>query len=233
MPEELLRYELRERVALLHLDDGKANALSQRSIAALREGLERAEKEAGAALVIGRPGRFCGGFDLATMRAGTDAARDLVNAGGELFLRLLESRLPVAIACSGHAIAAGALMLLSADARVGALGDFKIGLNEVAIGMTLPGFAIELARQRVGRPHFVRATLGAELFAPEGAVAAGFLDRAVSPEALLETALEEAARLAALPQPAFGNTKRSAHAAAVAHIRQTLAADMRQLTGPT
>jgi enoyl-CoA hydratase len=231
MPDENVCYALEDAVAVIRLDDGKANGLSRGLIQALDAALDRAEKEAGAVLLVGREGRFSGGFDLATMRTGPEAVRALVAAGAELFLRLYGFPLPVLVACTGHAIAAGALVLLAADARIGARGAFKIGLNEVAIGMTLPIFAVEFARQRLSKRHFVRATSQATLYAPEEAVDAGFLDRVAAPEAVFDTALCEAARLAQLPQPAFRITKASVNAAAIAFMRETLDADLKKLTG--
>ena len=107
-------------MALLRFDDGRANAVSHAAIEAIHAGLARAEKEAGAAVLIGRPGRFSAGFDLSVIQQGRDASRALVTAGGELLLRIVESEVPLVAACSGHALAMGALLLLAADLRIGA-----------------------------------------------------------------------------------------------------------------
>jgi enoyl-CoA hydratase len=232
MADSTLDYTLDDRVAVLRLDDGKANALSHAMIDALERALDRAEKEAGAVCILGRAGRLCAGFDLSVMRAGPEAMRKLVTAGAELCLRMAVHPLPILIGCTGHALAAGALLLLSADTRIGARGDFKIGLNEVAIGMPLPIFAYELARERLSKRHLLRAAAQAELYTPDAAVDAGFLDSACEPAALAQTALGEARRLAALPQPAFGRTKAGLRGEMVASLRSTLADDMARLTGP-
>lgn len=229
---EIVRSALEDRIAVVRLDDGKVNALSPLVVAELGAALERAEREAAAFLLLGRAGVLSAGFDLKTMRAGPDSVRSLVGAGAELLLRLLDSPLPVVVACPGHALAAGALLLLAADFRVGASGDARIGLNEVAIGMTLPIFATEIARLRIEPRHFARAALQAEIYAPPSALEAGFLDRVV-PAAELETvARAEAVRLAALPQPAFRHTKRRGFGATVAGIRASLPGDLAKLTGP-
>ncbi|MEN8181858.1 MAG: crotonase/enoyl-CoA hydratase family protein [Myxococcota bacterium] len=233
MADTSLRLTIDDSVAQIHADDGKANALSPAMIEALHGALDRAEKEAGAVLLVGRAGRFCAGFDLAVMRQGPSAMRDLVTSGAELFLRQLEFPLPIVAACTGHALAAGALLLLASDLRIGARGDFKIGLNEVGIGMSLPVFAVEMARQRLSKRHFLRATSQAELYDPEAAVDAGYLDRAVDAGDLEAAARAEARRLAEAPQPAFRLTKRSVHRALVQSVRNTLEEDMARLTGPT
>jgi enoyl-CoA hydratase len=232
MADAMLDYSLDGRVAVLRLDDGKANALSQATLAALQAALDRAEKEAGAVCLLGRPGRLCAGFDLAVMRSGAEPMRRLVAAGAELLLRMAVHPLPIAIGCTGHALAAGALLLLAADTRIGARGEFKIGLNEVAIGMSLPIFAYELARERLSKRHLLRAAAQAELYTPDAAVDAGFLDAVCEPAALAETVLAEARRLAELPQPAFGRTKAALRGALVAELRASLSGDMARFAGP-
>ncbi len=234
MSAAAVHYSTVDRVARIQLDDGKANALGHAAIEALRAALARAEREAGAVLLLGREGRFSGGFDLAVMGAGIDAIRALVRAGGELFLHCLELRVPVVAGCAGHAIAGGALLVLAADYRVGARGNFKLGLSEVALGMSLPLYAIELARLRLSKRHFARATQQAELYAPDAAQDAGYLDRVVEPAELERAALAEAARLAALPQPAFAETKASMHRELLQQLHATLDADMARIQrGPS
>lgn len=227
---DAIRTEVRDAVAAIALDDGRANALSPRMIEGIHQALDRAEKDAKAAVITGRPGRFCAGFDLSVLRdGGPDAGAALVIAGGELYLRFLECPLPIVVGCTGHAIAAGAIALMTADYRVGARGEFRIGMNETAIGMTLPQFALEFARARISKRHFERALVQAELYGPESAIDAGYLDRVVEPEEVADAAFAEAVRLAALPQPVFRNTKRRAHAALVERVRGHLEADVRGL----
>ena len=219
MSDEIVRYRLEEKVAVIEMDDGKVNAISHSMIEAINRALDRAEKEAKAIVLCGRAGRFSGGFDLGVMRGGAEQARALVGKGAELALRLYGFSLPVVIACTGHAIAMGAVLLLSADTRLGAEGDFKIGLNEVSIGLPLPPFALRLAEARLSKRHLVRATLEAEIYAPSRAVDAGFLDRVTSPVALAVEALAEANRLATLDPSAFQATKIGLRCDTIARIR--------------
>jgi enoyl-CoA hydratase len=123
-------------------------------------------------------------------------------------MRLFVHPQPVVVAVTGHALAAGALLVLSCDTRIGlTAGSSKIGLNETAIGMVLPEFAYELAAARLSKRHLTRAAIQAEIYDPEGAVAAGYLDSlAADPVA---AAMEEATRLAALPVAAYAGTKSS------------------------
>src|SRR4051812_26618787 len=153
-------------VAVIGLDDGKANAITLDVLAGIDDGLTKArDSGASAVLITGRAGRFSAGFDLGVMTSGEDQMRALVSDGAELLMRLFTHPMPVVCACTGHALAMGSLLLLAADVRIGAAGDFKLGLNEVAIGMGLPVFAIELARYRLTAAGFNAALLG-EVFGP-------------------------------------------------------------------
>jgi len=231
MASDSVRSELCDGVAVATLDDGKANAISFDVVAALHGHLDVAERESAAVLISGRPGVLSGGFDLAVMRGGPDDVRRLVTAGADLFARFLEFPHPIVVAATGHAIAAGALLLLAADARIGASGDFKIGLNEVAVGMTLPVFAVELARSRLSKRHFLRATSQAGMYAPGAAVDAGFLDQIEVPDRVAAAAQAEATRLGALPQPAFRASKQRVNQSLAARMRDSLDADLAALTG--
>lgn len=221
--------EIREQVAVVRLDDGKANALSPGRVAALGQAVDDAEAQAGALLLMGRAGRFSAGFDLKSLREGPEVGRALVKAGGELAMRLYALPMPVVIACTGHAIAMGAVLLLSADLRLGARGDFKIGLNEVSIGMSLPAFALELARGRLSKRHFDRAVLQGELYAPDAAADAGYLDVCCEPAELEEAAFAEAARLAVLPRGAYAGTKARMRSAVVGSVLEGMEKDLAEL----
>ncbi len=224
---DVVQYELSGDVAVLRIDDGKVNALGPTVIAALNTGLDRAEKESKAVLVAGRPGRFSAGFDLAVIRSGgPGAAAELVTAGARLAVRIARHPAPVVIACTGHALAMGAVLLVAADLRIGATGDFKIGFNEVAIGMVTPVFLMELARDRLSKRHFLRATTHAEIYTPEAAVDAGFLDRVTASEDVIGAAREEAQRLSELPGPIFCATRARARSSILEHIEATLSEDL-------
>lgn len=150
---------------------------------------------------------FSGGYDLKEMQKGPKEAMALVKIGSTLTRRLSAFPLPVIGACSGHAIAKGAFVLLSVDYRIGVEGGFKLGLNEVAIGMTMHHAGIEIARHRMPAPYFYRSVVNAEIFNPEGAVAAGFLDELVAPEQLMERAVAVATQMKQLNLNAHKQTK--------------------------
>jgi enoyl-CoA hydratase len=224
---ETISYDCSGDVAIVGIDDGKANALSPDLMRGIHGALDRAEKDGAGVLLIGRPKRFSAGFDLGVMtKGGPDAARAMVRDGAELAVRIARHPAPVVIGCTGHALAMGAVLLLSADLRIGVRGDFKLGFNEVAIQMTTPVFLMEFARERLSKRHLQRATVQAEIYGPEAAVDAGFLDRVVEPEELLETAKAETKRLAVLPRAAFVATRAKARSGVIERIEATLTADL-------
>jgi enoyl-CoA hydratase len=225
-------FELRDRVALVQMDDGKANALSYSLMDALDAALDRAEREAAAVVLTGRRGRFSAGFDLAEMMKGIDQARALVTRGAGLLMRLYGLPMPLVVACTGHALAGGALLTLTGDVRVATRGAFRIGLNEVQIGMPVPVLAMELARDRLRPDHLTAATLFANVVDPEGALAAGWVDELAAEEGLLDAAFGHARRLAALPRDAYARTKLTLREKTIRYVRETLVEDMTRLTPP-
>jgi enoyl-CoA hydratase len=126
---------------------------------------------------------------------------------------------PVVVACNGNAIAMGGFLLLSGDYRVGARGEFKIGLNEVAIGLTLPFFAIAIARHRLTRPYYDRCAVTGVILDPEEAQTAGFLDELADPADVAARARDAAMRLAGIDMDAHAATKLRVRSEALAGIR--------------
>lgn len=232
MTTDVLSYTLDQKIAIIRMDDGKANALSVPMIDGLLAALTRAEEEASAVVLTGRPDRFCAGFDLRVMMSGPEQAKALLGRGSELLLRLYGASLPLVIACSGHALAGGALVVLTGDTRLGAQGAFKLGLNEVQIGLPVPVLAMEFARSRLTPAELTRATLLAQIYTPDEAVRAGYLDRVVEADQLLDRAKEEATRLAALARSAFKATKLRLRGQVIADIKARMEDDMRTLMNP-
>jgi enoyl-CoA hydratase len=222
-------YELRDGVARIVLDDGKVNVMSTALLGAIGAAFDRAETEAEIVVLrSARPGIFSAGFDLKVFASG-DAAKslDMVRAGAELALRLMSFPHPTIGVMEGHAYPMGTFLLLACDVRLGARGPHRMGLNEVAIGIAPPSFAIELARSRVHPAWLSRtATLG-EMYEPEQALTAGFLDHLVAPEAIEGSLGEIIAGLRAIHKPSHATAKKRLRQPAIDAMR---AAIERELT---
>ena len=204
---ELISYHLEDGIATLTLSNGKVNAISPDVIGAFNAALDQAVTDRAVVIITGQPGILSGGYDLKVMTSGPKEAVSLVTAGSTLARRLLAHPFPVIVACPGHAVAKGAFILLSADYRIGVDGPFSIGLNEVQIGMTMHHAGIELARDRLRKSAFHRSVINGEMFDPQGAVDAGFLDKVVTAEELHGAALAAARQLKKINMTAHKNTK--------------------------
>lgn len=213
-------------VAVITVDDGKANALSFAVIDGLNDALTEAETSAKAVAIIGRDGKFSAGFDLSVMTSGGEDARRMLALGATLALRIFEFDTPVILGVTGHALAMGGILAVAADYRVGAEGSYKIGLNEVAIGMPVPSFGVELCRDRLTPSWFIRCVQHATLCSPTEALDAGFLDEVVLMDDVPARTLAVATHLGETVNPgAFRMTRRNVRAERAEQLRAGLEAD--------
>lgn len=216
----MVEYSIDDGVAVVSLDDGKVNALNSAIIDRLQETLDTAQRDAvGAVVLTGRAGVLSSGFDLQEVRAGLAQREALRLKFVDLLVRLFEFPTPFVVACSGHALAAGAALLLTADRRIGLDGPYKLGFNEAAIGVPMSGVTVEIARYRMPMPWF-ESLISGQTFAPEQATAAGLLDVTTADDAqLAATALDAAQQLARLDVAVFGEMKRLARVEASTRVR--------------
>lgn len=204
---EFVTYQSEENYAIITINNGKANAISHEVIEGLNLSLDKAAQENKVVILTGEGGIFSGGFDLKVMAKSPESAKELVTKGSQLSLKMLSFPEPIIIACNGHAIAKGAFLLLSADYRIGLEGDFKIGLNEVMIGMTMHSAGIAIAKGRLSEVYLNRSVNNAEIFSSKDALKAGFLDIIVPENHLLPTAIKVAEMSAKLNKKAHSETK--------------------------
>jgi enoyl-CoA hydratase len=196
-----------EGVMVTTVDDGKVNALTFELMEGLRSAIASASEQGRPLVITGRDGCLSAGFDLAVVNSGEeDRITALFGAGAELYGAMVAAPVPVIVSCTGHALAGGALLLLSADYRIGRNGTYRLGLNETRIGLALPHFAVTLATHRLERRFLTAATMFAEVVPPARAVDMGFLDESVDDP--LSRACSLAQELASLPPVAFATTKR-------------------------
>ena len=213
---------IEKEVAVLTFDDGKANAVGHDFIDAMFEGLDKAESDAKAVVIMGKEGLFSAGFDLKEIQKGQKEAEALVNRGAHMLFRLFGFPQPVIAGCTGHAVAMGAFTLLACDTRIGVSGDFKLGLNETAIGMTLPVFGHQLAQNRLSKRHLTAAVIQSQMFSPKEAIDGGFLDSVVEPTDIKSACMAAAEQLMVLPTETYGQMKRDTRQAELAAIEASL-----------
>ena len=218
-----MKYEIQNNIATLTFDDGKANVVGPSFLNDINAGLDRAQEDkAGAVILRGRDGMFSGGFDLKEFEKGVEEGMAMVRGGFELLVRLYSFSLPLVAASTGHGIAMGAFIIMACDWRIGSRGKFKMSLPETRIGMELPPILVELTTSRISRQHMTRVALLSEVYNPEQAVEAGFIDEVVDPAELTARSAAVAEQLAQLPQQQFAKNKLSIRAGALQVMKDSL-----------
>jgi enoyl-CoA hydratase/carnithine racemase len=198
----------------LRLDRPPANALSPELIVALTRAIESAAPDGARALVLsGSPGRFSAGLDvplLLTLDRPAIAAlwRDLYELLGALAL----SPIPIAAAITGHATAGGTVLPIFCDFRVAAQGDWKLGVNEVQVGLPLPPVIFAGLRRLLGAHQAERLAVGGLLISPAEAARIGLVDEIVPLDQVVSRAVEWSRGLLTLPVDAMAATRRRARA---------------------
>lgn len=199
VPSDVLTYEVRDRVAWIKWDDGRANTFTNAVFERFLELFDQAEHDegVGAVVIAGREGFFSAGIDLKWLQACTHDDRGEIGPNmARLAHRVFIFPKPVIAAVAGHCIAGGAILLLACDRAVGADGAYKVGVNEVSLGIPFGGFALELARAHLTPAGMNQGPLHGEVFDPRRAHEVGYLDELV-PAAELEARVTEIATTAA------------------------------------
>lgn len=208
-------------VRLLTLDRPPAHALDETVLADLDAALVGAERDAAVrAVVLTATGTFfSGGFDLRAPRRDATATRILGTLYRDSHLRLLALPKPTVAMVNGHAIAGGLILALACDYRLGVESDWKLGLNEVAIGAAFPRIALEIVRLRLPHSRAAELMLGAGLHPAAQARRLGVVDELLPADRFAATVLRRAARLGAFPREAYAHTKAALLDDVVARVR--------------
>lgn len=205
----MIHTESRDGITAISIDRPPANALNTELVSRLHDA-HLAACAGGARVIIltGRPGMFSGGIDVPELLPQSRAA---VEGFWLAFFRLTRalaaSPVPVVAAISGHAPAGGAVLAIHCDYRIGARGNFRMGLNEVAVGLPVPDCIMLALEHLVGARLAQRLAMTAQLVGVDEALAIGLLDEAVEPDQLLAHAWDWSRRLAGLPQLAMNRTR--------------------------
>jgi enoyl-CoA hydratase/carnithine racemase len=208
-------------VRVLTLDRPPANAEDETLLADLGRALDEARADdAVRAVVLTGAGRFfSAGFDLGAPRRAGDAVRRIGEAFRTTHLALLGLPKPTVAMLNGHAVAGGLVLALACDYRLAVDGDYRIGLNELAVGASYPRVAFEIVRLRLTHARAAELLLGAALYPAREAVRLGIADELLPAERLEPTVLRRAARLGAFPREAYAHTKAALVAEAVARVQ--------------
>jgi len=207
-------------VRVLTLDRPPANALDETLLADLAAALAAARDDdhVRALVLTGAGAFFSGGFDLVAPRRDQEAARALRALYRDTHASLLAFPKPTVARLAGHAVAGGLVLVLACDYRLGREGDYRVGLNEVAIGASFPRVALEIVRLRLPHARASELLLGAALYPAAQAVRLGVVDELLPPDTFDATVLRRAERLGAFPREAYAHTKAALVADALARV---------------
>jgi len=208
-------------IAVMRLNRPPANALDLALAGEFDNALATIEKssDVGALILTATGNCFSAGLDLkAIPDYDRDQQRSMVTEVNRLFGRLYGLPLPAIAAVNGHAIAGGVILTLGCDYRIGAEGDYKLGLAEARVGVPFPVAAMAIVKSELNHRVARLMVLTARNLTPEEALAAGVLDELQPPDRLLDRALEVAREMAALPRGTYARIKRTMRGPALARI---------------
>ena len=206
----------------LQLNRPPANALSPELIVALREAIESAPNDGARALVLsGTPGRFSGGLDVPLLLTLDRPTMARVWRDFYALLRAIAcSSIPVAAAINGHGPAAGTVLALFCDWRGMAEGDWKMGFNEVQVGIPLPPVILSALKRQVGARQAERLGTGGLVISAAEAARVGLVDELIPLDRVVGRAVEWCDSLLKLPPQAMTSTRRRARSDLASYFDQ-------------
>lgn len=208
---ELIRHDT---IHELRLANPPVNALNPELLRALHAAIRAAPDDGAHGLILsGRPGIFSAGLDVPALlkldRATlAECWRDLFGICGAL----ATSPIPTVAALTGHSPAGGAVMAIYCDYRIMARGEFKIGLNEVQVGLSVPDVIQQALRRLVGPHRAERLLVAGTMLESEGAHEIGFVDELADTDDVVARALLWLTQLLNCPPKAQAETRRMARA---------------------
>jgi len=211
-----------ETTAQVTFDDGKYNVITTAIAIELLEIITRLEATPSLKVLLlsGNNRTFSAGLDIHTLQAGGPPAEQLLDIVRKILSILYASRLRIISICTGHAVAAGALLLLVSDYRIGVRGNVKIGFSEVTYGIAMNELAILLVKDRISVDQQFQATVLGKMFNSEEARTAGFLDDlADNLQHALDKAAMVARKLAELDDDAYFTTLQSVRGDTLERLR--------------
>ena len=199
-----------EDIVELRLDRPPVNALNPNLVIRLDQAIAEVQEEGGRALILsGGPGLFSAGLDVPELLTlDQDGMRAFWKAFFGLLERIARSDFPIVAALTGHSPAGGTVIALFADYRIQAEGDFRLGLNEVQVGLVVPPVIHQALIRLIGAYPAERHLVAGEMIPAAEALEVGLVDELVPVESVVDRAVAWAGNLLALPTHAMLGTRR-------------------------
>ncbi|MEW6730428.1 MAG: enoyl-CoA hydratase/isomerase family protein, partial [Acidobacteriota bacterium] len=204
-----MRIEYRDGFAILHMQMGKANAISPSFLAAALKALDELEEQSVNCIILtGYDKYFSAGLNLLELwEYNRIQLLEFVQQFEAVFVRILRLPQIVIAAINGHAIAGGAILAQLADYRIMVDGDLRIGVNEIDLGIPFPRQILEILKERLPRASYFDVLYRGLLFPPQEALRVGLIDEISAPESLEQRAILLATELAAKSKTALACIK--------------------------
>jgi len=219
---EYTSVEQQDEICVLRMDRPPANAFTLEFGRDFARAFEFATKAGCRALVLtGAGGFFSGGLDLKVVpRYTAEEQAAFLEVLNRMVGEIYACPLPVVAAVNGHAVAGAFVLALTADYRVGPLGDSRFGLTEARVGIPFPAVPAVVVEAALAPADVRYITLYAKTFGPDEAVVRGFLDELQPRESVLPRALDVAQDLASMPSEGYARIKQQFRAQAIAQIEK-------------
>ncbi|TDJ11981.1 MAG: enoyl-CoA hydratase/isomerase family protein [Gammaproteobacteria bacterium] len=208
MLEQIDHDDIRE----IRLARPPVNAIDAPMMLAIHAALEKAaDDEVSGVVLSGRQGLFSAGLDIPSL---LQLDRQAISEFWRSFFRVLKSLagfpVPVFAAIGGHNPAGGTVFAIFCDRRIAARGDFRMGLNEVAVGLALPPLIFHAYRLLLGQRVAEKLVVVGELISSADALACGLVDELVEPDDVVATALGRLRGMLGVPRRAMLVTRKIA-----------------------
>jgi len=226
---EKVTYSLKDGIAQITMDDGKANSMNWTFFEEMGKSMDRAENDGAKVLVItGRPGFFSGGLDLKLLPTlSASEMGDFATTFASTMLRVFSFPVPTIAASTGHAVAGGAMLTYACDCRFAIDGPYRIEMNETLIGIALPSWMFLIARSAIPSRWRNEALLHARAYNPNEALERGILDAVAKDADSLAAQVKAAtAELLSLNLPAYAASKKNLRQAEIEHVLDLLKKDL-------
>ena len=199
-----------DNIVELQLDHDPANTLSPEVVEELSNQLDQAFQEAEGIILSGREGLFSAGLNLAALLQLDEAGMTRFwQSFFGLLGKLAGAPIPVVAALTGHSPAGGAVCAICCDYRVMTAGDYRIGLNEVQVGLVAPVPIQNALVRLVGARQAERLLVAGALITPQQALEVGLVDElADSPRDTVTAARNWLDQHLKLPRQAMLETRR-------------------------
>ena len=210
-------------LAVVQLSRGKSNPINTTMLKELIvcfEELKQDEQITGA-ILTGKHPFFSAGLDVIELYNYDN--KQVVELFESLFLAIrtmLAFPKPLIAAISGHSPAGGCVLALCCDYRIMAEGKYRIGLNEVPVGIVMPTFIYHLYESVIGSKLAMQFILEGKLLSTHEGEACGLLDEVVHETQVLDKAKERFTFYTALNQRTWQFSKLNMRKSLLAHFSE-------------